>query len=285
MVLAMIPVIPPASSLLTFMFNLGAGAGALAVLYLVEARALDRRRPWAVAAVRPLLLVIAAGGIYAIVDAFGAGRIRVPFDLALVAWAWLGAPDAGRVPRPSRRSVALVGVAIAVALSMALGSQLYGWGGVLDVREPDLTASIEVDCGPSAAGPPPTITIAYDWSWRSSSPLPSGVDIVVVGWTGADELGRPLYLLDKTPDPGGGIHPGLRDYPSVELAATVAAESVGSWNWGIQLSEQRFAPGHFEGQLLRTREVAPGPRTLVVTASYVHLGLWRHDIATVTCTW
>jgi hypothetical protein len=282
-VLAMFPPIPPVSSFLTFMFNLGAGA--LAVLYVVEARALDLRRPWAVAAVRALLLVIAGSGLYAVVVALGAGRIRLPFELALVAWAWLGAPDVARVPRPGRRSVALVGAAMGLVLSMSFGSQLYGWGGALDVHEPDLTASLDVDCGPPGAGPPASITITYDWSWRSTSPLPSGVDIVVVGWTGADQQGRPMYLLDKTPEPGGGIHPGLREYPSVELAEQVAKESAGSWNWGIQLSEQRLAPGRFEAQLRRTRDVVAGQRTLAVSASYVHLGLWRHDVASVTCAW
>jgi hypothetical protein len=284
-VMAQFPPIPPVATLHTVMFNLAAGV--LAVLYVIEARALDRGRPWAHAAVRPLLLVIAASGAYAVVVAFGGGRIRLPYELALVVWAWRGrgAPDTPRVPRPGRRSAAVIGAATALVLSMSFGSQLFGWGGALDVHEPDLTASLAVDCGPAGAGLPPSIIIGYDWSWKSTSPIPSGLDIVVVGWTGADEQGRPLYILDNTPEPGGGIHPGLRDYPSIDLAGEVAKESVGSWNWGIELSEQRLAPGRFEAQLRRTRDVAPGPRTLAVTASYVHLGLWRHDVAAVTCAW
>jgi hypothetical protein len=283
--MAQFPPIPPVATLHTVMFNLAAGV--LAVLFVVEARALDRGRSWAHAAVRALLLVIAASGAYAVVVALGGGRIRLPYELVLVVWAWRGrgAPDASRVPTPVRRSVALIGAATALVLSMSFGGQLFGWGGALDVHEPDLTASLAVDCGPPEAGPPPSITIGYDWSWRSTSPIPSGLDIVVVGWTGVDEQGRPLYILDKTPEPSVGVHPGLRDYPSIDLAAEVAKESVGTWNWGIELSEQRLAPGHFEAQLRRTREVTPGQRTLAVTASYVHLGQWRHAVATVTCAW
>jgi hypothetical protein len=265
------------------MFNLAAGA--LAVIYVLEARGLDRRRPWAIALVRPLLLLIAAIGAYSIVVAFGSGRTLLPFDLGLAAWAWLGPRDLAEHARWDRRTIAGLGAAVPLTLSMAFGSQLFAWGGAFDVHEPDLRASLHVDCGPPGSGPPSSIAMSYDWAWTSTSPLPSGLDIVVVGWTGVDEQGRPLYVLDETPEPGGGIHPGLRDYPSLAMADDVAKESRGSWQWGIQLSEQRLAPARFEAQLLRTHDVGPGQKTLVVKASYVHLGQWRHDATAVTCTW
>ncbi len=283
MVLAMFPPIPPVSTFHTVMFNLAAGA--LAVLYVLEARALDRSRPWAVALVRPLLLLVAASGAYSILVAFGTGRIVLPFDLGLAAWAWLGRRDLAQRARRDRRTAALLGAAVPLILSMSFGGKLFAWGGAFDVHEPDLSAALHVDCGPPASGPPPSIAMSYDWGWTSTSPLPSGIDIVVVGWTGVDEEGRPLFVLDRTPEPGGGIHPGLRDYPSLAMADEIGQESTGSWQWGIQLSEQRLAPGQFEAQLLRTREVGPGQKTLVVKASYVHLGLWRKDVAPVTCTW
>jgi len=283
MVLAMFPPTPPVSMFHTVMFNLAAGA--LAVLFVTEARGLDRSRPWAVATARPLLLLVAASGTYSVVAGLGSGRIVLPFELGLAAWAWLGPRDLAQHARWDRRTIALLGAAVALVLSMSFGGKLFAWGGAFDVHEPDLKAALHVDCGPPTPGSPPTITLGYDWSWTSTSPLPSGLDIVVVGWTGVDGAGRPLYVLDKAPEPGGGIHPGLRDYPSLALADEIGRESTGSWQWGIQLSEQGLRPGHFDAQLVRTRDVRPGPKTLLIKASYVHLGLWRHDVATVTCAW
>ena len=282
-VLAMIPGTVPASTLLAVMVN--GAAAALAAVYVAEAIGLDRRRPWAVAAARPLLVVLAVSGIYSALVAFGEGRIRVPFDVGLAIWAWLGAPDATPIARQERDSVSLVGAAIALIALMSFGQQLFGWGGLLDVHQPDLQASITADCGTPGAGPPETITFAYDWAWGSGSPLPSGTDIVVVGWTGADAEGHPLYVIAEIPESEPGISPGFGGHPSTLMAGQVAKESTASFRWGIDLSEQELKPGRIALQLMRAREIPPGPNPLTITATYIHLGLWRHDAPRVICSW
>ena len=159
-------------------------------------------------------------------------------------------------------------------------------GAPLDgVRALTNVPALEIE-GPEAGslGPPPTITVTYDWSWRSTSLLPSGTDIVVLGWTGADADGRPLYVASEFPEPGGGIYPGVQGYPSMGMADQVADESEGSFRWGVKLDEQQLKPGHVEAQLKRARELPPASQTLKITATYIHLGLWRRD-TTLTCSW
>lgn len=283
-VLAMFPGVAQVSTLFVVTFNLAGGA--LAVVYLATAFALDRRRPWAVAAVRPLLVVVAVAGTYQIVAWFSDGRIRIPFDVAIAAWALLGPPDARPIPSQARRGVAAVGAALALSAVMVFGQQLFGWGGAADVHQPDLSAAVTVDCGDPAAGPPQRIKLVYDWSWRSAALLPNGADIVVLGWTGDDPQGRPLYLIDTIPNSAAGVYSGLPGFPSTDMATAIGTESEGSFRWAIELGEQRFAPGHIELQLLRRPGEAPAATTsLKVTASYVHLGIWRQDAATVTCAW
>jgi hypothetical protein len=281
-VLAMITPLVPVSTLLTVTFSV-AGA-VLAVLYVVEARALDRCRPWALAAVRPLLILLGAAGVSAVVIALNGGTRRVPFDGLLAAWAWLGAPDPRLVAGQVRRAVVLVGAAGALLAVMTLAPPIFGWGGLFDVHQPDLRASVHVECGAPAAGLPRTLTVSYDWSWTSTSLLPNATDVVVLGWTGADPQGRPLYLIDKIPVSAAGIYSGLTGYPSIDLAKRVGAESEGSFRWAIELGERGFEPGSIRLHLTRPREVPPGPYSVTFAASYVHLGLWRATTR-VTCSW
>ena len=98
--------------------------------------------------------------------------VRLPFELAMVIWAFLGAR--GPIPTPplEPRSVAITGAAIPMVSVMALGYLVFGWGGLLDVKEPDLVASLRVDCGAPGAGPPAEIPIEYDWSWSKSAAEP-----------------------------------------------------------------------------------------------------------------
>jgi hypothetical protein len=270
-VLAMFPGTIPVSMLRTVMVN-SAGA-ALVAVYVAVAVGLDRGRPWAVAAARPLLVVIAVSGLYAAVVAFGEGRIRV------------GAPDGTLIASQGRHSVLSIGAAAVLVAVMSFGQQLFGWGGLLDVHEPDLRASITADCGAPGAGPPETITFAYDWAWNSGSPLPSGTDIVVVGWTGADAEGHPLYVIADIPESGPGISSGFGGYPSTPMAVQVAKESEASFPWGIDLSRQELKAGRVALKLMRAREIPPGPNPLTITATYIHLGLWRHDAPRVVCSW
>lgn len=281
-VLALFPPIAPVSSLLTVAFN--AAAAALAGTYWLAAKGIDRRRPWADAAVRPLLVLIAVAGVYSVIVAFGDGKLRIPFEAVLAGWALLGPADVKPVAGLARRSVALIAAAGVLLALLAFGHRVFGWGGLLDVREPDLRGSIQVDCGEPGAGPPPALTVSYDWTWGKAAPIPSGVDIVVIGWTGADSAGRPLYVIGQIPDNAPGIRAGLEGYPSGPMARQVGLESEGSYRWAVALDRQQLAPGHIEVQLRFARESPPEHADLVIRATYIHLGLWREDVS-LACSW
>ncbi len=283
MVLALFPPPVPASVLYGVTFNLAAGL--LAVLEIVAARALDRRRPWAAAVVRPMLVVLIVEGVGAMLVGLDAGRIRVPFEAVIAIWALLAGADLTLIRQADRRTVSLVALTSILIASMLGGRPVFGWGGLLDVRQSDLRASISADCGAPGAGLPPTVTVTYDWSWARTSPLPNGLDIVVIGWSGNDADGRTIYLFDKDPDPGHGIHSGRRGYPSLDLATQVGTETRASWSWGVELGEHGLQPGHIELQMRRARDASPEPSPLVISATYIHLGIWRSDPVSVTCSW
>jgi len=282
-VIALFPPLLPISVLHTLTFNLAACG--LAVLEIIEARALDRGRPWAVAIVRPILLLLIASGIGSVLVGLGEGRIRVPFEAAFGLWAILGAADMTLVRRADRRSRWLVAVAVPLIGTMLFGRPVFGWGGLLDVRAPDIHGSIDADCRNAGADLPESVTVTYSWRWTRTSPLPNGLDIIVIGWSGTDANGRPLYYFDHDPESGRGIHSGDRGYPSIDLATQVAKDSAASWAWGVELGEQGLQPGRIELQLRRGIDAPPKPSPLVFTASYVHLGIWRSEPVTVTCSW
>jgi len=283
MVLAMFPPDLPASVLHALAFNLAAGG--LAALQIVEARGLDHRRPWAVGALRPLLVLLVAAGFAAMLVGMGEGRIRLPYESVLAVWALLGTADLTLVRHAGSRSLALVGGALLLVVSMLFGEPVFGWGGLLDLRPSDLHASIAANCSAGGTSPPETITLTYDWSWARPGVVPSGTDAVVIGWTISDAAGRPVYLFDKDAGADPGIHSGLRDYPSADMATQVAKESQGSWHWAIDLGKQGLRPGRVELQLHRVRDAPSGAAPLVITATYVHLGVWRSDPVSVACSW
>lgn len=282
-VLAMFPGTTPVATLLTLAFNIAAFG--MATILLAVGLGLDKRRPWAVAAVRPLLVLLIFSGIATIAVAWSEDLIRVPIDVLLAAWALLSPTDEKPVARPGARSVSVAAAGLVLLAAMVASPQLFSWGGVFDLHEPDLQAALTAECGLAGASLPDQIAIRYEWSWSSSAPLPSGTDIVVFGWTGADAQGRPLYTIDDIPNSGPGVYSGLTGYPSTKMADEVARGSQGFFRWAMPLDEQRFAPGRIELVLRRAREAPPEPAPLTVTASYIHLGLWRHAAATVICSW
>jgi hypothetical protein len=286
--LAVFPPPHPVSLLLTVTFNVAAAG--LAALELLLARALDLRRPWAVAAVRAVLLLLIASSAYAVYAGITAGIVRIPFEGIVAAWAWLAPSDPELKARLDPRSLGLV-LAIGVMLSvLSFGHFVVDWGGTMDVRPVHLAATLDVDCGvgsggSAAAGEPQTIRAVYRWSWSWSTPLANGLDVAVIGWDGEDAAGHPLYVLGDSPDGGPGVRSGGQDVPSADMASAVEAQTRSSWDWSIDLLRQQYAPGTIEMTLRRSPVAAHGPGTVRLRASYVHLGLWHEETVPVSCTW
>jgi hypothetical protein len=281
-ILSLLPDSFPNSALLTVAFNLAAGL--ISVLYFIEARGLDQSRSWARAAARPMLVLLAAWGAYAAVTGFGQGILRVPFELALAVWAFLGDPSPIPTPRPVSRTVGVILAAIPLLVAMAFGHVLFGWGGVLDVDQQDLVASLEVDCGDPAAGPPAELAVSFDWSWTRTTPLPNEVDTVFIGWSGDDAEGRPLYLLGANVGTDPAIRSGQRGELGLELLAEARAGARSGFQWAVDLGKRGYQAGGVDLILQRARETTGTP-ALTVTASYVHLGIWRSEAKTASCTW
>jgi hypothetical protein len=282
-ILAMFPGTIPTSALQAYAFHVAAGA--LAVLYVVVAWALDRRQHWAVAAIRPLLLLLLVWGAYTFVTALAAGAFRIPFTTLAASWALFGPADRRPLPTLSGRGGAVL-VASAALIAMVLAGQpVFGWGGFFDVHERDLSASLVVDCGTPGAALPERIAIPFEWSWSGSSFLANADDVVVIGWNGDDAKGHPLYVLDDTPEVGDGIRLGS----SSGVSATMENEAAGHWrgslHWVIDLSVRGIRPGRVELVLVRAVEQPPEPEPLTVGASYIHVGVWRYDASAVTCSW
>jgi hypothetical protein len=281
-ILSLLPDSFPNSALLTVAFNLAAGL--VSALYFIEAQGLDRSRPWARAAARPMLVVLAAWGAYAAIAGFNQGFLRIPFELALAVWAFLGDRSPIPTPAPVARSFGIIVAAIPLLGAMAFGYLLFGWGGVLDVDEQDLVASLQVECGDASTGPPDKLLVSFDWSWSRTTPLPNETDTVFIGWSGDDAEGRPLYLLGVLPATEPAIKPGQRGELGLALLQEARVGSRSGFQWGVDLAKRGYQPGEINLALQLVREPT-GAATVTVRAAYIHLGIWRSEVTPVSCTW
>ena len=281
-ILALIPDSFPNSALLTATFNLATSL--ISILYFLEARGIDRSRPWALTAARPMLVVLGAWGAYAAIAGFSQGILRIPFELAFVVWAFLGDRPTLPTPRPVPRSYGLIIAAIPLLGTMAFGYLVFGWGGLLDPDEEDLVASLQVDCGDPGGGPPAQIPVSFDWAWSSRAPLPNEVDTLVVGWSGDDADGEPLYVYGQSPSTDPTIRSGQRGALGRSLVDEARAESSAGFRWAVDLSQRDYEPGQVTLTLRLGSENPTETPSLTVRASYVHLGIWRSE-ATVSCAW
>jgi hypothetical protein len=282
-ILAIFPGTIPTSALQAFAFHVAFGA--LAVVYVTVAWALDRRQQWAVSTIRPLLLLLLVWGAYTFVTATAAGALRIPYTALAAGWALFGPADRRPVPRLSGRGGAVLVASGALIAMVLAGQPVFGWGGYFDVHERDLSASLVVECGTPGTALPERISIAYEWSWSSSTLFANEDDVVVIGWNGDDAEGHPLYVLDDTPEPGDGIHMGSASGVSATLTREAAGQSRGSLHWVIDLHVWGIRPGRVEFVLMRAVDQPQEPEPLIVGASYIHVGVWRSDASAVTCSW
>lgn len=282
-ILATIPGAIPASELEAFAFNVASAA--LAFLYVATALALDRRRDWAVSAIRPLLLLLLLWGAYTFVTALAAGGIRIPWTSIAAGWALLAPADRRPLSRLGGRGGAVLVASAALVAMVLAGEPVFGWGGLFDVHERDLKASLVVDCGTPGAALPERIAMTYKWSWSRGTLLANEDDVVVVGWNGDDADGHPLYVLDDSPGAGDGISLGTRSGVSTKMTREAAASWRGSLHWVIDLSVRGIRSGRVDLVLVRAAEHPQEPQPLTVGASYIHVGVWRSDASAVTCSW
>jgi hypothetical protein len=282
-ILAMVPGTISTSVLETVALHLASGG--LAVVYLVVALALARRQPWAVSAIRPLLLLLLVWGAYGFVAALTAGQIRIPFPMLAAGWALLGPADRTPLPRLGGRGGVILAASVALMATVLANQPVFGWGGLVDVHERDLSGSLTVDCGTPGAALPERIAITYTWSWSRGTLLPNEDDVVVIGWNGNDAEGHPLYVFDDAPEAGVGISTGVVGGVSNAMQRQAASHWRGSLHWVIDLGVRGIRSGQVELFLLRAREQPPKPQPLTIGASYIHVGVWRNDAATVTCSW
>jgi hypothetical protein len=282
-ILALFPGTIPTSALQAFAFHVANGA--IAVVYVAVAFALDRRQHWAVSAIRPLLLLLLVWGAYTFLTALAVGAVRIPYTTLAASWALFGPADRRPIPKLSGRGGAILVASAALIAMVLVGQPVFGWGGFFDVHERDLSASLAVDCGTPGSTLPERIAITYEWSWSGSTLLANEDDVVVIGWNGDDAKGHPLYVLDDTPETGDGIRLGS----STGVSATMENEAAGHWrgslHWVIDLSARGIQPGRVELVLIRAAEQPPEPEPLTVGASYIHVGVWRNDASAVTCSW
>jgi hypothetical protein len=264
------------------------------VAFFGAAIGLGRRRPWAVDSLTVVLALLFLGGIVATAQALGTGRFFLPIDALLVVWVFRAPPAAPVVSTgTSRRSgrlgaFALVATFVLASVGPWLADAALAPGGPLSVGLADLTPALSVQCGAPEQGIPATVTGSFDWTWRRTESLADGTDMVVVGWTGQDDAGAPLFLLgDAT---GSSPQPGIWQgggSPSQGLADRFAARFGGfaSWSWGVTLAEQRMAPGAVPFTLRRVSDEPVAHGQITVQAAYIHLGKWINRDATATCSW
>jgi hypothetical protein len=271
----------PTSLFETVAFNLFAAG--LALLFVLVALALDRKQPWALSTVRLLLALLVVYGAYTFVTLLLAGKFRIPTTMLVAGFAFFMPADDWPAMRPSVRGGGVLLMVAALCGLQTATPALFGWGGYFDVHESDLRATLVVDCG--SDGPPEELAIAYEWSWSSDTLLPNDEDQVVIGWNGDGVDGRPLYVAIDLPDQSDGVYLGISSGASGPMASQVAATWRGVFMMRLDLHKLEVRPGRIEAVLVRTEAQPEQEQRLTLGATYVHSGVWRNDVPTVTCTW
>lgn len=256
----------------------------LLVILVVAAWGLNSRRPWAVAACTPMLVILLVAGLVSFVVAVLQARLQIPLG-AVVAWWALRAPPEPR-PEPVRAgmvgSLLVAGLLLVSLLPLATPIALAP-GGPLIVSGSDLDTSMTLDCGPTANAGPETIIVTYRWSWRRAELVAGGTDQVVVSWFANGYAGPDSYTLTET-DFG---QPGLSEANRV-LAGQAGVVVA------VDMATNRFEPGRLGLTLHRELDLDSPHGSIELRARYAHgptdiydpasVSLWDRD-GEARCEW
>jgi hypothetical protein len=280
-VFASLPGSAPASLLDIVAFNVANGGFAL--LFVVVALSLDRGKGWAAGIIRPLLALLVVWGAYTLLTQVAAGLFRIPTTMIIAGVALFMPADGWPATRLTVRGAIVLVLVAALCVHQTVSRALWGWGGYFDVTATDLHASVAVECG--SGEPPDRLRISYEWSWSDSVPLPNDEDQIVVGWEGDGVEGRPLYGPIDLPAETDAIQLGVSNGPSGRMAKAIKDTWRGGFMVRLDMHQLEFGKGRIEAELVRTAAQPVPDQTVVFGASYVHAGVWRSDLPTVTCSW
>jgi hypothetical protein len=255
----------------------------LLVLCVIAAWGLRQRRPWAVAACTPILVILLVAGLVSFVVALLQARLEIPLEAVLAWWALRAAPEARSEPRRAGAGAWLmVGGLLLVNLLPLLTPVALTPGGPLVVSESDLDASMTVDCGPTTNASPESIVVTYSWSWRRAELVAGGTDEVVVSWFGSGDAGSYTYSLAAT-ELGQGLSEANR---VLDPAASILV--------AVDMATNRFQPGQLRLTLERGVDLASPHGSIELRSRYAHAPADIYDPASAAqwhvdkpsrCTW
>lgn len=256
-----------------------------AVMPFVMLYGVAGRRPWALAALTPVLVILIVEGVVSSIVALGHSSIQVPIGTLLGIWVLNAPPEHRRTGAdPSRFSIsALVVVVLFLAgpLGPLAGNAVLGAGGLLN-RPADLETTLTLDCGPRTGAPPETISMTYHWSWLRTEPFATGTDQVSIRWLDDADGGVIGWELDQPDLSGAGAYEANVDDPETTIVFGTELATGQAQPQDIRLVFRRVIPDQPEsgGFEIRSRYLH-GPDSVESTFSS---GLW--DVKDQeACTW
>ncbi len=274
--------VPPAAQFLAVL-----GSTATAVALLVGSIGLATGRPWATAAMTPILWILIVAHAISFLRALDRGALEIPITGLLALWSLAAAPRrTSAAPRHTATSAVLVGAIAVTAAWPAVTDLALRPGGPLIVPAEALVPNLRVDGACQAVGgpgaPPESAEIVFGWSW-TREPLPAGFDAIVIEWFTQRGDGLSGYGLAGTSAGSRGIWEANRwtgDNPGVIL--------------GVDLGIERDEPAAVRVSLSRPHAAPTQHGSIEVYARYLHapqvvgdaeaLAIWSR-VEQARCEW
>lgn len=262
-----------------FMVTL-AGPIVLMLVMFAAAFGLAQRAVWAIAAMTPLLYLLAVSGVISFVLALTRSTFEIPLGLILAIWA-LRAPPARATGSVGAVAAAVVAVAVTAALWVLPAEVLLRPGGPLIVDATALQPSLEVICTPSVGVDPSTVQVRYDWRWLRGEPWSGGHDVIQLEVFEEDVDNLLSFALDETDAlPAGISQEDISIFPPLGMT------------FDVDLATTGFTPGSVGFRLIGPNN--PSAMTAVTAqATYRHgyettagirSAVWQVETST-RCEW